>query len=241
MMNKLKNGVILMMNLLALILLATATPAEAADPFAELFTRTRICFSHIAIVDGWQTEIAVINPTGKAVTGQLYFYDIQGIQLGKPADLTLNPNGRREIQVGPVYGNRGTIEYIIFTAPVYGLKGYSKFYMGDIRASIMASAPQTSGIFTKIERQGWTGIAFVNTSAETAHVVLKAFSDNGGEPVALKVMDVVPGAKVVKQATEIFAPQSIAGASYVSFTSDQGVVGFFLNGSAGMLDGSKAL
>ncbi len=73
-----------------------------------------------------------------------------------------------------------------------------------------------------------------------AHVTLTAYSD-AGEVIALEVMNVEPGKKVVDTAKNIFAPQSISGASYVSFTSDQGVVGFFLNGYGDKLDGSKAL
>jgi hypothetical protein len=56
-------------------------------------------------------------------------------------------------------------------------------------------------------------------------------------------LTVKAGEKIVKTAEELFSPQSIAEATYIEFTSDQGIVGFFLNGSKGnlMLDGSKAL
>ena len=160
--------------------------------------------------------------------------------------LTLAPHGRYQVEVGAAFGGRGSIEYMIFTAPVYGLRGYSKFYNDSegIRASIIASSPRTSGIFAKIEDQGWTGIAFVNTSAETAHVTLTAYS-NAGKTIAVAGLDVKPGAKVVHTAEEFFAPRSINGATYVNFTSDQGVVGFYLNGSPRStgheLDGSRAL
>ncbi|MCK5915558.1 MAG: hypothetical protein KAG92_05415, partial [Deltaproteobacteria bacterium] len=161
---------------------------------------------------------------------------------GGAAPITLNPHGRYEVAVGDTFGQRGNVEYMIFTASTYGLKGYSKFSHDcyGIRASIMASAPQTSGLFTKIDHEGWTGITFINTSSVVAHVTLTAYSDAGGA-IAIVVKDVEPGEKTVKTAKDIFAPQSISEASYVSFTSDQGVVGFFLNGYGDELDGSKAL
>ena len=228
--------------LLITILVFTVSPVLAGDTFSDLFSQTKICFSQIAIADGWETEVAVLNPTAKTISGNFTFYDTDGNQLGATVPVTLNPHGRYQAEVGAAFGQYGKVEYMIFTAPTYGLKGYSKFYNNTdgIRASIMASAPQTSGLFTKIEDQGWTGIAFVNTSPDVARVTLTAYSD-AGEAIAIVPMNVQPGEKVMNTAEKLFAPQSISGASYVSFSSDQGVVGFFLNGSIGKLDGSKAL
>lgn len=224
------------------VLVLTTSPVIAGDAFSDLFSQTKICFSHIAITDGWETEVAVINPTAKTVTGNFTFYDKSGKQLGGPVSQTLNAHGRYQVEVGATFAQRGNVEYIIFTAATYGLKGYSKFYKGGVRASIMASTPQTSGLFTKLEHEGWTGIAFVNTSSVVAHVTLTAYSDMG-EAKAIVAMDVKPGEKIVDTAQNIFASQSLSGASYVSFTSNHGVVGFFLNGSGdnSKLDGSKAL
>ena len=220
----------------------TVSPLWAGDALADLFSQTRICYSQIAVSKGWETEIAVINPTNKKISGKFYFYDMQGGQLGSPYPVTLNPHGRWQAEVGKTFANRGNIEYMVFKAPTYGIKGYSKFYFAGIRASIMASAPQTSGLFTKIDHEGWTGIAFVNTSAAEAHVILTAYDDSGNAR-AVVPLTVKAGEKIVKTAEKLFSSQSIAEATYIEFTSDQGIVGFFLNGSKGnlMLDGSKAL
>ncbi len=224
------------------VLVLTTSPVMAGDAFSDLFSQTKICFSHIAIADGWETEVAVLNPTAKTVTGNFMFYDMDGKQLGSPVSQTINAHGRYQVEVGATFAQYGNIEYMLFTSDLYGLKGYSKFYKGGLRASIMAATPQTSGLFTKIDHEGWTGIAFVNTASVGAQITLKAYSDAGGVKAEV-VMDVGPGVKVVDMAENIFSPQSISRASYVSFTSDQGVVGFFLNGSgdSSKLDGSKAL
>ena len=226
----------------AAFLVLAVPPVLADDIFSDLFSQTKICFSHVAIADGWETEVAVLNPTAKTVTGNFTFHDMDGNQLGGVVPITLNPHGRYQVEVGATFAQRGNVEYMIFTAPTYGLKGYSKFYNDNdgIRASIMASAPQNSGLFTKIDHDGWTGIAFVNTTSVVASVTLTAFNDDG-DVTAVTPMDVQPGEKVVKTAKNIFAPQSISEASYIGFASDQGVVGFFLNGSGDKLDGSKAL
>lgn len=224
------------------ILVFTISPLLAGDTFSDLFSQTKICFSHIAISDGWETEVAVLNPTAKAVNGNLTFYTMNGTQLGAAFPLTINANGRYQVEVGTTFAGLGAIEYMIFTSSVYGLKGYTKFYNATTRASIMASSPQTSGLFTKIDHAGWTGIAFVNTSDAEATVILTAYSD-AGVAVAITSLKVKVGEKVVMVAETIFAPQSIAAASHISFESDQGIVGFFLNGSSdySKLDGSKAL
>ncbi|HIE07598.1 MAG TPA: hypothetical protein EYP64_06105 [Desulfarculaceae bacterium] len=223
-------------------LVFAVSPVIAGDAFSDLFSQTKICFSQIAVNNGWETEVAVINPTAKTVTGNFTFYDMVGNQLGGAVSKTLKANGRYQVEVGATFSGRGNIEYMIFTAPVYGLKGYSKFYNNNdgVRASIMASAPQKTGLFTKIDHEGWTGIAFVNTADSDASVILTAYSDSG-VAVAVVPMKVKAGEKKVEVAKTFFAPQPIDDATYISFESDQGIVGFFLNGTSDKLDGSKAL
>ena len=237
-----QNNRILVICLSLTLTLLVTCPLQAGDAFFDLFSQTKICFSHIAITKGWETEVAVINPTAKRVSGNFTFYDMDGNQLGEPVSKTLEANGRYQVMVGATFAQRGEVEYMIFSASTYGLKGYSKFsHEGyGIRASIMASAPQKSGLFTKIDHEGWTGIAFVNTSSKVARITLTAYSD-AGVAVVIKRLDLDPGKKIVKTVEDIFEPQSVSGASYVSFTSDQGIVGFFLNGCGNKLDGSKAL
>lgn len=218
------------------------SPAFAVDPFGDLISGTKIYFSHIATSAGWETEIAVLNPTPEAASGTLISYNENGRPVGDAVAINLNAHGRYQAEVGTAFANPETIAYIVLTSDVFGLKGYSKFYKGGVRASIMASGPRTTGLFTKIDHEGWTGIAFINTaSAATAIITLTAY-DNSGQVVAVETMEVVSGAKVVNPVEDIFV-QSVAGVTYVSYTSDHGVVGFFLNGSGDdtMLDGSQAL
>ena len=98
-----------------------------------------------------------------------------------------------------------------------------------------------TGIFAKIEKNGWTGIAFVNTEAGAASVTLTAYNDNG-TVVATQVLTVGGHAKVVNLAEVIFS-QDISGATYIAYSSDRNVVGFQLNGSSDgtMLDGLPGL
>ncbi|NPA24690.1 MAG: hypothetical protein GXO34_02560 [Deltaproteobacteria bacterium] len=220
-------------------------PLQASNLFLDYVDGTRIYFSHIAVAGGWETEIAALNPTAGNAVITLTPYDKNGNPVGDPVQSTIKAHGRYLRIVGRDFARAADIAYILMTSPVFGLKGYSKFYQGSgaeaIRASIMASEPKTSGLFTKIDHDGWTGIAFINTGATTAHITLTAYNDQGSI-VAQQSKTVAPGEKVVDIAQKLFS-QSIANAAYVEFTSDQKVVGFFLNGSAdgSMLDGSQAL
>jgi len=74
------------------IVCSALTPSSvlAGDAFSDLFSQTKICFSQIAVDDGWETEVAVINPTAKTVTGKFTFYDMVGNQLGGAVSRSLS-------------------------------------------------------------------------------------------------------------------------------------------------------
>ncbi len=226
---------------LIVILVFTVSPVRADNPFIDLISGSKIYFSHVPSSDGWETEIAVINPTAKAASATMTFYSTSGTPIGNAVSINLPAHGRYQTEVGNTFVDAENIAYLVLTAKVLGRKGYSKFYKDGMRASIVASAPKNNGLFTKIESDGWTGIAFINTASVTANITLTAYSDQGIE-MAVEPMQVPAGTKVVKAVEQIFT-QSITGATYISFDSSQGVVGFFLNGSSNntMLDGSKAL
>jgi len=98
-----------------------------------------------------------------------------------------------------------------------------------------------NGVFPKIEKDGWTGIAFVNTESADANVSLIAYDDNGA-PVDARTLKVGGHAKVVELVEDLFL-HDIGGATYVAYSSDGNIAGFQLNGSADgtMIDGLPAL
>jgi len=228
---------------LGLVLLFVGSPAVADNSFVDLISGTKVYFSHIDTTDGWQTEIAVLNPTVSAVSGTLTPYNADGYPVSQAISINLPAHGRYQADVGSAFSAAWNIAYIVLTSETFGLKGYSKFYTGEVRASIMASGPKTDGLFTKIDHAGWTGIAFINVSTVTANITLTAYSD-AGEVVAVKSKQLLSGAKFADSVKNIFGSVPLNG-TYVSYHSKQAVVGFFLNGSGSgdgsMLDGSQAL
>jgi len=226
---------------LGLVLLFAGSPAVADNSFINHISSTKVYFSHIATTDGWQTEIAVLNPTVSAVSGTLTPYNADGYPVSHAIPINLPAHGRYQADVGSTFFTAWNIAYIVLTSETFGLKGYTKFYTGGVRVSIMASGPKIDGLFSKIDRAGWTGIAFINVAAVTANVTLTAYSD-AGIPVAVKSMQLLSGVKVVNSVTQIFGSIPL-NSTYVSYHSDQAIVGFFINGSGdgSMLDGSQAL
>lgn len=211
-----------------------------SNSFTDLVNGTKIYFSHIAASDGWETEIAVLNPTTGPISGTLTSYNSSGQPLGNAMTISLNAHGRYQAEVGKSFTDAAGIAYMVFSSEVVGLKGYSKFYRGGVRASIMAAGPRTSGLFTKIDHEGWTGIAFINTATTEARVILTAYSDAGSN-IAEEIIELAPGEKKLGEIGQLFSA-SLTQASYVGFSSNYGVVGFFLNGfGTTLLDGSQAL
>ncbi len=220
-----------------------ATNASAGDnPFTDLLDGTVVCFPHIATSSGWETEVALINPTTETVSGTLTSYNDQGTQVSQPKAITMAPNARVQYTVSQDFASSTSIAYMVFKSGVFGVKGYTKFYKDGNRVSIMASGARMSGIFTKIEKDGSTGMAFVNMEDSPASVALTAYGDDGSV-VARNALTVNAGQKMVMQVQGFFPGKDLGKATYVTFTSDKGLVGFFLNGSSDgtMLDGSQAL
>ncbi|MEA3332911.1 MAG: hypothetical protein U9Q58_04880 [Pseudomonadota bacterium] len=99
------------------------------------------------------------------------------------------------------------------------------------------SISNTEGVFAKLEKDGWTGIAFVNITGNTAGVELAAIND-AGTVIATEYITLNPHQKMVDIPKNIFAGD-ISNATYIAYSSCQALVGFQLNGSSDnmMLDG----
>ena len=91
-----------------------------------------------------------------------------------------------------------------------------------------------------MERNGWTGLAFVNIDAATAGVTLTAKDENGVK-VAEEKLTVNAGVKTLGLIEQLFHTD-IRNACYFSFSSDKKILAFSVSGSGDglMLDGLAA-
>jgi len=135
--------------------------------------------------------------------------------------------------------SRCWILILIFISPLFfGLKqGHGNQLAGYTGVNISA----TDGVLAKIEKSGWTGIAFANTTSSTINVTMKALNDSG-TTVATEVISLAAYQKQVDLAQNLFT-QDISTATCITYSATAPIVAFQLNGSSDdmMLDALPGL
>ena len=89
----------------------------------------------------------------------------------------------------------------------------------------------TEGWFPKIETDGWTGLALVNTETSDAAVVLTAYDENGGTVAVSTLPAVKPGQKIIGLMAQLFSNADLSRARYFGFVSDKTLIGFSVSQS----------
>lgn len=202
-------------------------------------TTTTLYYPHVASNQTWWTGVVAYNSFSTPISIQVTPYQADGTPLTS-ADIDLAGKARFFGEATNLGLPSGTAWFKV-QAPNNALTGFELFGTRDGAKLAGFSSVGTEGqqgIFAKIEKEGWTGIAFVNTTNEAATVILTAYTD-AGTAVASTTQNLAPYQKIVGQAANLFAGQNMSTATYISYTADQQVVGFQLNGSddGTMLDG----
>ena len=181
------------------------------------------------------------NTSEGTVSGILRAYGKDGGQPLESHALTIAPMGRQEITVSRFFQNPQSAAYLIFESNSGFIAGYTRFSQPGNRATLAAGKGSKAGWFTKVEQDGWTGIAFVNTETAEATVNLTAWDANGNQ-VGAKTITLKPGEKSVGMVDQLFG-SDVSDAVYVKFTSDKTLMGFTVSGSGDgtMLDGLHSL
>ncbi len=201
----------------------------------------RLYFPHVASSGQWETEIAVTNTSEVTVQGELQAFASTGVQLSQSIPVVIPPLGRKQVVVGSSFQGPEDIAYLALVSDSGVLAGYTRFSQPGNRATLAAGIGTQQGWFTKIEKDGWTGIAFVNVDSRDATVDLKAFGADGSQ-VAEITLNLTPGQKYVGMVDQLF-PANLESATYFKFKSDRNLLGFTVSGSADglMLDGLHSL
>ncbi len=201
----------------------------------------KLYFPHVASSGQWETEIAVTNTSEATVQGELQAFTSAGVRLSQSILVTIPPLGRKQVVVGTAFQNPEDIAYLALVSDSGFLAGYTRFSQPGNRASLAAGTGTQQGWFTKIEKDGWTGIAFVNVDSRDATVDLKACAADGSQ-VAETTLNLTPGQKYVGMVDQLF-PVNLATATHFKFKSDRSLLGFTVSGSADglMLDGLHSL
>ncbi len=203
-------------------------------------TTDRIYFPHIAASDGWGTGVVAYNPSDTAAQLTILSYDAKGTILNTSNDI-INPN---EKYIGTIkrLGLPTSTEWIEIQS-TQRITGFELFTRTNVMGGYTGvNISRKDGIFPKLEKDGATGIAFVNLENEQASVTLTAYN-NTGASVATRLLVLDGKNKEVAVAQKLFSGQDIGNATYIGYTSDREIVAFQLNRSADemMLDGLPSL
>jgi len=176
---------------------------------------TKIYYPHIASDSTWATGIVAYNTSTKSCDLTIIPYKDDGTIL---ASQTVPLDGKEKYIGSPESLNlpAGTAW---FTRNGNQLGGYTGVGISG-----------TDGVFAKIDKEGGTGIAFVNIENSSAKVTITAYDDSGSvitiENISLRAYE-----KVVDVPSKLFL-SDISTATYITYSSTGNVVGFQLNGSS---------
>jgi hypothetical protein len=194
-------------------------------------------FPHVVNNDKWWTGIAAYNPSPSTASLTVSPYTELGTALA-PLNVDIDPGGKYLGDADDLKLPEGTAWFKINSSQ--DLNGFELF--GHRNGNLLAgysviNINSKEGVFPKLEQDGWTGIAFVNTADANAKVTLTMYDDDGFQ-VAEENMTLAAYEKVLGNPEDIFSGSITAG-RYLTFSSDKDVVGFQLNASEDgmMLDG----
>lgn len=199
-------------------------------------------FPHVVRDEEWWTGIVVYNPGSVTARLDFDFFGADGANLGNA-----------QAQVAPGRKLAGTPDDLHFpegahwfsvrsSTPVMGFELFGTRNGEQLAGYSVADLAATSGVFPKLERYGWSGIALVNPGSTAVDVALEARADTG-DVRAHNSVTLGPGQKLFVMAEELFPGSDLGGATYIRFAAESVLVGFQLNGSATgtMLDAVPAL
>jgi hypothetical protein len=192
-------------------------------------TASTLFYPHVE-TNGWWTGIAAYNPSTTATQFTVNPYTAAGNPLATSTQ-TLGA-GQKYIGASNTLLPATTAWFSLQSLDP--LTGFELFGTTDNRRLAGFSAVDIyskTGIFPKLEKSGWTGIAFANTENQSATVTLKAYND-AGNLQATGTQSLNAYQKWVGLVGSLFPGVNINTATYISYSADRNVAGFQLNNSS---------
>jgi hypothetical protein len=190
---------------------------------------TSVFYPHIVSDDIWWTGILAYNPS--AVPGNLVItpYDSNGLPL-PPISCPVASQGRY-IGITSTLSVPSSAVWLQIEAssPMLGFELFGTYHGGQLTGFPGTQLTSKTGVFARMERDGWTGIAMVNLEIDPAVVTMTAY-DDAGDIVATQIFSLGAHMKISMYAEQYFV-QDISRATYFTYVSDRSLAGFQLNGS----------
>ncbi len=202
-------------------------------------TATTLFFPHIHSDAEWWTGLAAYNPHATATILTIISFSAAGEYLAGQSI----PVGAKGKYVGLVENlslHAGTAWIMVQASqPVTGFELFGTTDEKLLAGFTAVNLSRTAGVFPKIDPNGWTGIALVNTTPSPALVTMTAYRDDGTVVANLWGPYLFGYAKTMGYVDDFFSGTDISDATHLSFTATGPVAGFQLNGSSDgwLLDG----
>ena len=193
-------------------------------------TTTHIYYPHIASNSTWWTEIVAYNPSITSSNLTITPFSENGTWLN-PQTITLAGKEKYISTAQSLNFPEGTAWFrIVASSPITGFELFGTKDGKQLGGYTGVGISGTDGVFAKTEKDGWTGIAFVNIENAPATVTMTAYDDSGNV-IATENLNINAYEKRVDMASNLFS-QDISNATYIRYSSGGEVVGFQLNGSS---------
>ncbi len=152
---------------------------------------TNLYYPHLACIEGWETEICLINPSAvESLKGSLKFFSNSGREIADEQTISLAPHARYQFTLNASSPGAAELGYIVFASLSETMCGYLKFFLnGKYRVAVPATREKSSNdnIFVSHIASTtiwWTGVSLLNTTPLSKRVTL-TFNDGQTKSVTL--------------------------------------------------------
>ncbi|PID73462.1 MAG: hypothetical protein CSB33_03580 [Desulfobacterales bacterium] len=201
----------------------------------------KLYFPHIASNEYWWTGIVAYNPSSSPTEVIFHPFSGDGKPLGyQSMQIQANDNIMAKISDLGMSSDTAWF-YLEASRPITGLGLFGTETHTEMASYRAVDESHLTGVFPKLDKEGWTGLAFINPGNQAAVIELKALDDTG-VLIASEALAVQGGEKKVALAEDLFS-SSIEDAAYIRYESSMEILGIQLNGSSDrmMLDGVPAM
>ncbi len=201
-----------------------------------------LVYPHIATTGGWNTGVVAYNPSDEACELTITACDAEGTLVNRFEE-TLASRAKFVGQpAGLGFSELAKWIKVEGSEPLVGFELFSSSDQNLLAGYTGVNIQRASGILPKIEKDGSTGVALVNSSGTQTTVTLTAY-DDAGSVIAQTAFFLAADEKKVDTAESFFENIDISEATYVAFDSEQQITTFQLNMSSDqmMLDALEGM
>jgi hypothetical protein len=181
---------------------------------------------HVAMSDGWDTSLTLLNRSEAPVSGQVTAYAARGVDPLKSVPVTLAPGGRRDLAAAREFAGVPGVSHLAFESDSGFVNCQAALTGMGLRVPMILSRGDTSGEVFNTAGPNWSALTLINAGAQPAWVKLTAYADDGAEAASSWVY-LRPQEKAAGAISELLQAD-MKNARRIYYSSKQRVVVFAL-------------